>query len=79
MLVSHRGGRMNPPLLLDALAATRIEELRRDADAWRRAAGARRPWATGRVTARSLNALGFWLVGAGLRLAVAGAARHPGR
>jgi hypothetical protein len=70
---------MNPPLLLDVLAAARIEELRRDADAWRRANGARRPSATGRVTARSLNALGFWLVGAGLRLAVAGADRRQGR
>ena len=70
---------MNPLLLLDALAAARIEELRRDADAWRRAAGARRPSATARVAARPLNALGLWLVGAGLRLAVAGAGRRPGR
>jgi len=79
MLVLTRRDQMNPPLLLDTLAAARIQELHRDAAAWRRAAMARRPSAAGRVAARSLNALGFWLVGAGLRLALTGAGRRPGR
>lgn len=66
-----------PPLLLEALVDDRIRELRRDADAWRLVARSRRPSATRRATARSLNAVGFWLVGAGLRLALAGPGRRP--
>jgi hypothetical protein len=66
-----------PPLLLEAIVDDRIRELRRDADAWRLVARSRRPSAPRRATARSLNAVGFWLVGAGLRLALAGPGRRP--
>ena len=51
------------PLLLDELAAARIDELRRQAS---------------RVARRSLRALGFLLVGAGLRLATAGERANAG-
>ena len=69
----------NHPLLQEALVDDRIRELRRDADAWRLAARSRSPSATRRATSRSLQAVGFWLVGAGLRLALAGPDRRaPG-
>jgi threonine/homoserine/homoserine lactone efflux protein len=50
------------PLLLDELAAARVDELRRQASRAR----------------RSLRALGFLLVGAGLRLATAGERANAG-
>jgi hypothetical protein len=69
----------NHPLLMEAFVDDRIRELRRDADAWRLTARSRHPSATRRATARSLYAVGFWLVGAGLRLAPAGLDRRaPG-
>jgi hypothetical protein len=60
------------PLLLDELAAARVDELRRQAARERLALPLLRPSATSRVARRSLRALGFLLVGAGLRLATAG-------
>jgi hypothetical protein len=69
----------NHPLRRGALRDDRIRELRRDADAWRLTARSRHPSATRRATARSLSTVGFWLVGAGLRLALAGLDRRtPG-
>jgi hypothetical protein len=82
------------PYLLEDLATTRVQELRREV--WRRrlhehrdlvvdpaadrirAARARRPSIARRVVARALQAVGFWLVAAGLRLAVAGTGRRAG-
>jgi hypothetical protein len=66
----------NHPLLMEALVDDRIRELRRDADAWRLVARSRHPSATRVATARWLQAVGFWLVGAGLRLALAGPDRR---
>jgi hypothetical protein len=66
----------NHPLLLEGLVDDRIGELRRDADAWRLAARSRRPSATRRAAARTLHAVGFWLVGASLRLSPAGPDRR---
>jgi hypothetical protein len=60
------------PLLLDELAAARVDELRRQASRERLALALLRPSAAARVARRSLRALGFLLVGAGLRLATAG-------
>jgi hypothetical protein len=83
------------PYLLDELAAARVQELRREAAARRvhrsrdltvdpehhflRVAVVRRPSIARRAAAASLHALGFWLVGAGLRLAVAGTGREARR
>jgi hypothetical protein len=83
------------PYLLDELAATRVQELRREAAARRvhqsrdltvnpehyflRVPLSPRPSIARRVAIRSLHSLGFWLVGAGLRLAVAGTGRQAGR
>jgi hypothetical protein len=83
------------PYLLDELATTRVQELRREATARRvhgsrdlavdperyflRVAAVRRPSIARRAAAASLHSLGFWLVGAGLRLAVAGSGRQAGR
>ena len=83
------------PYLLEELAAARVQELRREAtrrrlhryrdvvvDAERhflRVARPRGPSIARRAAARSLHAVGFWLVGAGLRLAVAGTDRRAGR
>jgi len=83
------------PYLLDELAAARVQELRREAarrrlHAYRdvvadperyflRASWPRRPSIARQAAARSLHAVGFWLVGAGLRLAVAGTDRRAGR
>jgi hypothetical protein len=91
MMVSMEEAAMHP-YLLDELAATRVQELRREAAARRvhesrdlavdpehhflRVAAARRPSIARRAAAASLHALGFWLVGAGLRLAVAGTGRQ---
>jgi hypothetical protein len=60
------------PLLLDELAAARVDELRRQAARERLAFPLLRPSAVSRVARRSLRALGFLLVRAGLRLATAG-------
>jgi hypothetical protein len=60
------------PLLLDELATARVGELRRQASRERRALPALRPTPVARVTGRSLQAFGYLLVGAGLRLAAAG-------
>jgi hypothetical protein len=83
------------PFLLEELAAARVQELRREAAARRlhdsrdlavdperyflRVALARRPSIARRAAAATLHSIGFWLVGAGLRLAVAGTGRRAGR
>ena len=82
------------PYLLEELAAARVQELRREATRRRlhhrdvvvdperhflRVTWPRRPSIARRAAARSLHAVGFWLVGAGLRLAVAGTDRRAGR
>jgi hypothetical protein len=63
------------PYLLEDLVTDRIDELHRQVDRERRGSALRRPTAAGRMTARSLRTVGFWLIGAGLRLAMAGAGR----
>jgi hypothetical protein len=60
------------PILLDELAAARVEELRRQASRQRRALPGVRPSPVARALRRPLHALGYLLVGAGLRLATAG-------
>jgi hypothetical protein len=68
------------PLLLDELAAARINELRRQASRERLALPLLRPSAAGRAARRSVRGLGFLLVRAGLRLATVGErAGAPGR
>jgi hypothetical protein len=83
------------PYLLDELAAARVQELRREAARRRlhryrdvvvdperhflRRPLPRRPSIARRAAVRSLNSVGFWLVGAGLRLAVAGTDRRMAR
>jgi hypothetical protein len=67
------------PLLLDELATARIEELCRQATRERRARSLQRPSLAAQVARRSLRGLGFLLVGAGLRLAVAGDGQAPAR
>ncbi len=63
------------PYLLEDLVTDHIDELHRQVARERRSGALRRPTPAGRVTARSLRAVGFWLIGAGLRLAMAGAGR----
>ena len=77
MLVLTEEAAMHP-YLLEELAAARVQELRREMSLVRVTAP-RRPSITRRAAARSLHSVGFWLVGAGLRLAVAGADRRAGR
>ena len=60
------------PLLLDELAAARVDDLRRQASRERRALPLFHPSPVARAARRSLHALGFLLVGAGLRLVTAG-------
>jgi hypothetical protein len=60
------------PLLLDELAAARVDDLRRQAARERLALPLLRPSPLARVARRSLHAFGYLLVGAGLRLATAG-------
>jgi hypothetical protein len=60
------------PLLLDELAAARIDELRRQAARQRPVLPSLRPSPVRRAARRSLHAFGFLLVRAGLRLAMAG-------
>ena len=71
MLVSIQEGSVHP-LLLDELAAVRVDDLRRQASRERRALPLLRPSPVARAARRSLHALGFLLVGAGLRLATVG-------
>jgi hypothetical protein len=71
MLVSTQEASVHP-LLLDELAATRVDDLRRQASRERRALPLLRPSPVARAARRSLQALGFLLVGAGLRLAMVG-------
>ena len=63
------------PLLLDELAAARVDDLRRQAARERLALPSLRPSPVGRVARRSAHAFGFLLVRAGLRLAMAGEQR----
>ena len=65
------------PLMLEELAAARIDDLRRMAARERRALPLLRPSLVARAARRSLHALGFLLVGAGLRLAMAGERHGP--
>ena len=60
------------PLLLDELAAARVDDLRRQATRERLALPLHRPSPFARATRRSRHAFGFWLVEAGLRLVAAG-------
>ena len=71
MLVSTQEGSVHP-LLLDELAAARVDDLRRQASRERQALPLLRPSPVARAARRSLHALGFLLVGAGLRLATVG-------
>ena len=64
------------PLLLDELAAARADALRREAARDRVALPLLRPSPVARAARRSLHAFGYLLVGAGLRLAMAG--ERPG-
>jgi hypothetical protein len=64
------------PFLLEELAAARVDELRREAARERVALPLLRPSPVERAARRSLHAFGYLLVGAGLRLAVAG--ERPG-
>jgi hypothetical protein len=72
MLVSTQEASVHP-LLLDELAAARIDDLRRQAYRERQALPLLRPSPVARAASRSLRAFGFLLVGAGLRLVTAGA------
>jgi hypothetical protein len=63
------------PYLLEDLVTDRIDELHRQVERERRSGELRRTTPAGRMTARSLRTIGFWLIGAGLRLAMAGAGR----
>jgi hypothetical protein len=74
MLVSTQEAAVHP-LLLDELAVARIDELRRQACRERLARSLQRPSPLAAATRRSVRAVGFLLVGAGLRLAVAGDGR----
>jgi hypothetical protein len=60
------------PMLLDELAAARVDDLRRQAQRERLALSLLRPSPLARAAWRSLHAFGYLLVGAGLRLATAG-------
>jgi hypothetical protein len=60
------------PLLLQELAAARIDDLLRQAARERRALSLLRPSPVARAVRRSLHAFGYLLVGAGLRLVTAG-------
>ena len=60
------------PMLLEELAAARIDDLRRQAARGRRDLAPLRPSPVARAVRRSLQSFGFLLVGAGLRLATVG-------
>jgi hypothetical protein len=57
------------PFLLEELAAARVEELRREVARDTVALPVLRPSPVERAARRSLHAIGYLLVGAGLRLA----------
>ena len=76
MLVSTQEASVHP-LLLDELAAARIDDLRRQASRERRNLPLLRPSPVARAARRSLQAFGFLLVGAGLRLATTGERQGP--
>jgi hypothetical protein len=59
-------------MLLEELAAARIDDLRRQAARGRRDLAPLRPSPVARAVRRSLQSFGFLLVGAGLRLATVG-------
>jgi len=65
------------PMLLDELAAARIDELRRQTCRDRLARSLDRPSRVANTSRRTLRAFGFLLVRAGLRLAMAGDRRGP--
>ncbi len=65
------------PMLLQELAAARIDDLCRVASRERRALSLVGPSPVARAARRSLHAFGFLLVGAGLRLATAGERHGP--
>ena len=67
------------PLLLDELAATQVEVLRRQAARERLALPLLPSSRLARAGRRSLQAFGFLLVGVGLRLAMAGERQAPAR
>ena len=71
MLVSTQEASVYP-LLLQEVAAARIDDLRRQASRERRALPLLRPTPVARAARRSVQAFGFLLVGAGLRLVTAG-------
>ena len=60
------------PLLLKEVAAARIDDLYRQAARERRALAVVGPSPVARAARRSLQAIGFLLVGAGLRLVTVG-------
>ena len=60
------------PLLLEELAAARVDDLRREAARGRVAFPLRRPSRVALAARRWRHTFGFLLVGAGLRLATAG-------
>jgi hypothetical protein len=60
------------PLLLDELAAARVDDLRRQAARERLALPLLRPSPVARVARRSVHAFGLLLVRTGLRLVMAG-------
>jgi hypothetical protein len=74
MMVSTQEDSVHP-LLLDELAAARVDDLRRQAARERSALPLLRPSPVDRVTRRSVQAFGFLLVRVGLRLAMAGEQR----
>jgi len=65
------------PLLLEELAAARIDDLRRQAAQGRRDLPPLRPSPVARAMRRSLQSFGFMIVGAGLRLATVGERQGP--
>jgi hypothetical protein len=71
MLVSTQEASVHP-LLLHEVVAARVDDLRRQASRERRALPPLRPSPVARATRRSLQAFGYLLVGAGLRLAMVG-------
>jgi hypothetical protein len=70
MVVSTQEGFVHP-LLLDELAAARVDDLLRAASRERLALPLLRPSPVARAARRSLHAFGFLLVRTGLRLAAA--------
>jgi hypothetical protein len=71
MVVSIQEGSVHP-LLLEELAAARIDELRREAARGRVALPVAEPSRVVRAARRWRHTFGYLLVGAGLRLATAG-------